>query len=179
MPEQYHCSTEQEKERYNQHHNFPSSQTYPGYESWMKDFIKWAKPHGTILDYGCGANPVLAGLLKAEGLDCTSYDPYFFCNEKYLLETYDCLLVSEVIEHFRRPREEWIKLLSLLKFGGSLYIRTTFWKEEREWKNWSYQRDFTHVTFYHPKTLTYLSEQFELELVRFENDKVEFRRNRT
>lgn len=179
VPQQYHCGTDQEKARYDHHNNHPESQTYPAYQKWMEDFLFWCSPQGEILDYGCGIYPVMSHLLKRKGIPCDCYDPYYFSDLTVLREAYDSLLVSEVVEHFRQPAQDWTKMLHFLKDDGHLFIRTSFWDKLKDWKNWSYQRDVTHVTFYHQKTLTYLSEHFRLDLVRFENDKVEFRRVRT
>lgn len=179
VPEKFHCTSHEEKKRYDHHQNFPNSKGYLDYEKWMSEFLLWSCPQalqGNILDYGCGPYPLLHHLLKTQELECENYDLYFFPNNQIMPQSYDNIFASEVIEHFRHPFEDWKKMLCFLKKGGSLFLRTSLWDHRVDWINWSYRRDLTHVTFYHEKTFLYLSHTMGLTLKRIANDKIEMQK---
>lgn len=179
VPEAYHISPEEEKKRYDQHQNNTESQLFDGYKKWMLEFWTWMKLlgfEGKICDYGSGPHPILSELARLEGINIISYDLYYAPESKASLVDLDLLILSEVVEHFRNPYQEWNDLKKMVKTGGRICIRTSLWNEETRWKDWAYARDNTHINFYHQKTFDYLAQTFHWERLRLEKDKIEFRK---
>lgn len=65
-----------------------------------------------------------------------------------------------MIEHFHEPYQEFNRLYSLLNPGGKLYCMTELFRNETNFKNWSYHDDFTHVFFYHPETIKWIQNEY-------------------
>lgn len=110
------------------------------------------------LDYGCGPNPLLAKMLQEKGYTCDHYDPLYFPSGKKN-ESYDFLLLSEVIEHFRDVRKEFELIKPLLK-PESLIVISSSWLPE-DFANWHYHRDPTHISFYNTRSLREVSKLLE------------------
>jgi hypothetical protein len=81
-------------------------------------------PGARGLDFGCGREPTLSVLFEEAGFPCANYDLHYFNDPAVLNTQYDFLTCSETMEHFRNPREEFEKLLSLVKPGGWIGIMT-------------------------------------------------------
>ncbi|MFW5826721.1 MAG: class I SAM-dependent methyltransferase [Alkalispirochaeta sp.] len=198
-------SQEAEIARYREHNNQPDNQDYRDY---LQRFIDSAivpytgvqhdsgyplrdPPH--ILDFGSGPHPVLSDLLRDQGFSVSSYDPFFLPDNAVLEPAppggprYDAIVLLEVIEHLHQPREELDRLLSLLRPGGKLILRTGLFDardpaedvagtDERAGETangaaaerflaWWYRRDPTHVVFLTPRTLDWLQEHYEMRLI--------------
>lgn len=81
--------------------------------------VERTAPRGaTILDFGCGAGPVLKRPLEEGGFRVHLYDPFFYPDREVLDEEYDFIIASEVLEHLYNPYEEIIRLKRCLKRGG-------------------------------------------------------------
>lgn len=144
-------SGEEEKHRYDQHQN---SSEDPGYISYLEKIASsikpFLKPGDEGLDFGCGRTTILADLISKDHLT-SSYDLYFFPKSEVLQKAYDFIILSEVIEHLRGPRETLLKLKTLLKPHGRFFIKTKCYPaDQMEFKNWFYKRDLTHVQFFSP-----------------------------
>ena len=179
VPKDFHISFDEEKKRYDQHQNNEKSEQFDGYKKWMQDFWAWIKEtplRGKICDYGSGPHPILSEFAKVDGLELISYDLHYANQTKADLFDLDLLILSEVVEHFRAPYEEWNELREMVKKSGRICIRTSLWNEGTRWKDWAYARDNTHINFYHQKTMSYLAQSKGLELIRLEKDKIEFRK---
>ncbi len=179
VPETYHISPEEEKKRYDQHQNNEESQQFEGYKKWMQDFWNWIKlsgvgVQGKICDYGSGPHPILNEFAQLEGIHIISYDLYYAPESKASLVDLELLILSEIVEHFRNPYQEWNDLKKMVKTGGHICIRTSLWNEETRWKDWAYARDITHINFYHQKTFDYLAQTYNWKILRLEKDKIEF-----
>jgi len=157
-------SRNSEKERYQTHQNGPQ---YPGYVSFLKQALlptlAYLREEMLGLDYGCGPVPTLSVLLEREGLRCDNYDPFFYPelpNKKY-----DFIFSTEAAEHFFKPGEELIRIKKLLKPGGIFTIMTELWQDLDRFPVWYYAKDFTHVSFYHLKTIEKICELFNFEVL--------------
>lgn len=151
-----------EKKRYQAHQNGPQDAGYVRFlEQAITPALPWlnAPMHG--LDYGCGPTPTLSGLLRARGLSCENYDPFFFPDSPK--GGYDFIFATEVLEHFFNPRQELLRIQGLLKPGGILVIMTELWESVEKFSGWHYARDNTHVCFYHEKTMAYICSQYGFE----------------
>jgi hypothetical protein len=149
-----------EKKHYLKHNNNMSDQGYRDFLSCLikplKDKIS-QKDFG--LDYGCGYSPTLADILKKDGFNVDVYDPFFFLNQNIFLKKYNFITCSEVVEHFFKPYEEFIKIDNLMTYNGWFGVMTSFLTEDKIFKNWHYRRDPTHVVFYKKKTFEVIANQ--------------------
>ncbi|KOH44257.1 class I SAM-dependent methyltransferase [Sunxiuqinia dokdonensis] len=156
-------SVEAEEKRYLQHNN---GLHHRGYLKFLSRAVDAAEPFlfkGAIgLDYGCGPSPSLSVLLKRHGVDCADYDPIFFPEQP--AGPFDFVFATECFEHFFSPAEELVNLNQLLRPGGFLVVMTSLWNSQKAFRNWSYARDYTHVSFYHAKTFNYICSHFGFRL---------------
>lgn len=163
VPEKFHPTTDEEKVRYDFHsHSLLDS----GYRNFLNRLFqpleKVLPPGARGLDFGCGRTPTLSILFEEAGFPCANYDLYY-ANDPAVLETqYDFVTCSETIEHFRRPREEFEKLLGLLKPVGRLGIMTQLRDEAQPFEKWFYKDDLTHLCFFSKKSFQTLEKQYGL-----------------
>ncbi|HJT23904.1 MAG TPA: methyltransferase domain-containing protein [bacterium] len=152
----HHLTPEKQKERYLQHQN---SRENRGYVEMFEGFIAqgiapFVRPGGRLLDFGCGPEPVLAGMLRERGYAVDSYDLFFQKDEAYLDKQYDLILLTEVLEHLADPKGTLQALSERLAPGGFFSLMTLFHPEDRgKFSDWWYRRDPTHVSFFTAKTL--------------------------
>jgi len=156
---------EDEKARYLEHKNSADDR---GYVDFLLRPYHFAQKHwdlpGPMLDYGCGYAPVFTQLMRDRGHRCDGYDPFFF-PEGIQRETYPTIFCIETAEHFHAARTEWRHLLELMAPGGYLTVTTDFWRDLDEFPQWYYQKDPTHVSFYHLDTLKFIAGEFQRELL--------------
>jgi cyclopropane fatty-acyl-phospholipid synthase-like methyltransferase len=84
------------------------------------------KDNANVLDFGCG-NGLLIKDLKDAGIKCTGYDKF---NPKFKKlpkkETFDIVIMVEVIEHLNEPFKELDMIYQSLVKGGVVMIETSF-----------------------------------------------------
>ena len=146
---------ETEKNRYLLHDQSPDDS---GYIQMFEDFIRatitpFASRVQRILDFGCGHQAVLAEILKKHGFSVDVVDPFFYPDTDLQTRTFDCVTATEVIEHLRDPLDTFRFIDTLLNPGGLLAIRTNFLPgSEKNFFDWWYIRDITHLSFYSVET---------------------------
>lgn len=159
-------SFEDEMERYSQHNNSSEDPRYCKYLQGKIDDMQELGVDlsaGTILDFGAGENGVMTELLKEQGYDATAYDPAYGLDD-LSKAPYHLIIMNEVIEHLYTPMDELKKLYELLASGGYLYINTEMIDTVKEFENWWYRNDPTHVIFFSEKTFEYLADALCLTL---------------
>jgi SAM-dependent methyltransferase len=155
---------ESERARYDLHNNSPEDDRYVLFLRKLADpLIERLKPEAEGLDYGCGPTPLLSELLKESRFPTANYDPFFFPVQAALERTYDFITCSEAAEHFHRPHDEFARLNRLLRPGGTLAVMTSFLDGVKDFVNWHYRRDETHVVFYSTKTFRVIASCFGWE----------------
>ena len=163
VPPEFHLSPEAEKARYDFHRQ---SLADSGYRDFLNRLFqpleKKLSPGARGLDFGCGQEPTLSVLFEEAGFTCDNYDLHFANNPAVLEKQYDFLTCSETMEHFCRPREEFERLLSLVKPGGWLGIMTQLRDEAPPFEKWFYKDDATHICFFSRKTFQWLEKQYGL-----------------
>lgn len=171
-----------EAARYRLHRNAPRE---PGYRSYLLHFVETAlesrlEAGARILDFGSGPEPALSLLLRERGYKAQAYDRYFAHSRAWRRASWDAIVLHEVAEHLRSPREELGYLAARLEPGGILALRTRFApEEERRFASWWYRRDSTHLGFFRPRSLEFASASLGLEPVLLEEpDIAVFRRPR-
>lgn len=174
---EYLPEREAEKQRYAAHQNGPWD---AGYVKFLQQAVEPALPYLTPdmrgLDYGCGHEPTLGGMLEERGLQCANYDIFFF--PELPPGPFDFIFATEVVEHFFHPLEQWTRLVALLRPGGILTVMTAPWTADTDWATWGYASDETHVCFYHRETLDWMFKRFGLELLDESNPRVSVLRKR-
>lgn len=119
-----------------------------------------------VLDYGCGPEPVLAGLLKKKGYAVDTYDLFFHPSESFQFKTYNLITLTEVLEHLPNPLEVLEALKWKLAPQGFIALMTLFHPNDSEkFSKWWYRRDATHVSFYTVKTIQRLAEILEMKVL--------------
>ena len=171
MAQEFHCDLATEKKRYELHTNSDEQ----GYTQFLQKIIQPTFFYLTekkikieqALDYGCGPNPRLAQLVREKSISCAAYDPYFYPEKKQ--DRYPLIFCTEVVEHFRQPRSDWLKLIETLSFGGVLGLMTQFHSGAKLFPDWWYVRDFTHISFYSQNTIEYLAKEWNLKIFKNES----------
>ena len=164
-PSSEYVSLSEERERYLTHNNSLEDE---GYVKFLLRAYKNTKAHlhedGKILDYGCGYNPVFAQLMKQRGWECDHFDPIFY-PEGIRQNQYKNIFCIETAEHFHYPLQDWDKLNRLLAENGILTVMTEFWNDENALSDWHYLNDKTHISFYHEKTLQWIADKFDWQIL--------------
>lgn len=156
-------SDSEEKLRYLKHQN--DTQGYQDYmNNLYQSFIKPYLKSGQTLDFGCGPKQMFKGLI----MGLSAYDKFFFKDDVVFDQTYDNILLIEVIEHLHKPLLELEKLIGILNDGGRLFIKTQFYNLDLL-SNWWYLRDQTHVSFFNEKSFLYISKRFSLKIIYTDN----------
>jgi 2-polyprenyl-3-methyl-5-hydroxy-6-metoxy-1,4-benzoquinol methylase len=176
---------EKEKEEYLTHQNSLENE---GYVNMFRKFLdKTVTPFQKkqenkdklkALDYGSGPGDcVLAHILRQEkDYHVDIYDVYFAPVKVFTNKTYDLVTCTEVIEHLQNPVETLKLLKTLLKPYGILALMTLFHpigensKEgEAGFLKWWYRHDWTHISFFRPKTFTYIAHLLDMNLLVLED----------
>lgn len=153
-----------EKERYEAHEN-EENDAYTTYLNKTVTAIKpLLLPSARGLDFGCGRTKILETLFRMSGFDVQSYDLFFHADHKLLSQQYDFIILSEVIEHLREPRDIMLRLKNNLSPGGQFFIKTKLRPEtSAEFSKWFYKRDSTHVQFFNEKSFSALSAKMGMK----------------
>jgi SAM-dependent methyltransferase len=171
VDEKHHPSPKTAKARYATHQNNPGD---AGYLAFLNQALTPALPHlqksRRGLDYGCGPSPVLVGLLRERGYSCTGYDPLFF--PALPPGPFDFIFATEVLEHLHHPRPDLEMITRLLAPDGIFTIMTEPWTSLADFPGWHYTKDFTHVCFYHFRTIDYICKQYGFQIIDHRNPRV-------
>jgi hypothetical protein len=161
---------ESEQYRYLQHKNSLNNPRYMDHlEELNRSFLSLIDRGKIGLDFGCGPTKAMEELWRRRGNEMHSYDPYFFPEDGLLKNSYGFVICCEAVEHFHDPQKEFFLLDQLLDRGGVLAIKTSFYLESRNFENWNYQRDFTHVGFFSHKSFTWISQKYDWEIKMLED----------
>jgi hypothetical protein len=168
VPVADHISNENEKNRYQKHQNSIADN---GYRDFLMNVVTpicelvpfQDRNQLKILDYGSGPSPELGKILTEQGFNITNFDPYF-CNDPNIFNNkWDLIVSVEVWEHFRNPKYEIHKIISLLKDYKFMVVMTQLHTQSAEsdildsFSNWSYPKDATHIAFYSEKTMRHIA----------------------
>lgn len=167
-------SPEDERARYLFHENRVDD---PGYQRFLEpvylELKKRVSPRASVLDFGAGPGPALIHRLRESGYTQTAlYDPYFWPDKSVLEKQYDAILATEVIEHFRRPADDFRLLKESLSVSGLWIFMTHFYDDTLDFNHWYYRQDPTHLSFYSKKTMQWLGHAFGFSKVEFPSERV-------
>ncbi len=166
MNPRHYLTSEQEKNRYQEHNNDVND---PRYQDFVMPIVNCILTDFTEkdcgLDFGSGTGPVITKLLRDANYNITPYDPFFDNNPKALKSSYNFIACCEVIEHFHNPLKEFQLLKSLLRSKGKLICMTDSYHENIDFEKWYYKNDDTHVLFYHAKTFDWIKKELNFSKV--------------
>jgi len=169
-----------EKSRYENHNN---SERTAGYENFLRTLIeplkKYIKHKMTGLDFGCGPYPMLLELMSEDGYKSIGYDPYFFNHEAVLRGSYDYITSVEVVEHFNEPLKTFTLIDNMLRKGGILALKTSFYDDSIDFKNWYYVKDDTHISFYSIESMKWIAKHFNYEVLEVSDSVIFMRKLRS
>ena len=175
LDDSYMVDCQSEKSQYEMHQNSFESL---GYVKMFEDFIELAvSPYqeniDTVLEFGCGTGPVLAELLSRKGMRVDKYDIYFYPKKVYEDKEYDLITSTEVFEHLQNPLETLKLLAHHTKDSGYIILMTKFPpNDDKEFLNWWYRRDVTHISFFTPCSLKIMAKKIALKLVTTINENI-------
>jgi hypothetical protein len=163
-----------EKKRYLLHNNSNNL----GYIRMFNNFITKAilpfcNNNINSLDFGCGSVPVLAELLKERKFNVDIYDKYFFKDKIYQGKKYDLITITEVIEHLYDPLKYFRLFINHLNKNGIIAGTTLFHHNNSElFEKWWYKNDITHVSFYSEKTIRYIANILNLNVLLIDDKNI-------
>lgn len=171
----HYIKNKEEKERYEEHNNDVEDK---GYQEFVWPIVKAVlgkyKENHKGLDFGSGTGPVITKLLQEKEYNIKTYDPFFANYPERLNEKYDYIVCCEVIEHFHDPIKEFKLLKSLLKPGGTLYIKTKIYSKDIHFDSWNYKDDNTHVFFYHENALKWIKTNYDFSHLKIEKNLITY-----
>ena len=155
-------TSDQQRRHYQKHNNDLSDM---GYREHLMRVIRPLRSllgeNANGLDYGCGPILSIGALMKTEGIDCHSFDPFFFPDQSLLTsDTYDFITCAEVVEHFNDPHNQFQHLYEMLRPDGLLAVMTQL--PPPSFKGWWYHRDPTHVAFYSEETFDWIARYWHM-----------------
>lgn len=166
--ESHYITEEKELEKYDMHHNDDDN---IGYVNFLTNFVDAAvMPYiksGSALDFGSGPNPVLSRILSEKyPFQVDIYDLHYSKDKIYESKKYQLITSTEVVEHLANPLEYFELFHSLLLPKGILSIMTLFYpKDKKQFANWFYIRDVTHLSFFTPKTLEQIAKLVGFQMI--------------
>ena len=171
VPAKQRLTSDEEKAVYDQHQNHPDD---PNYRKFLTQIFEpvceLIKPPACGLDFGSGPGPTLSLMFIEAGYHMTIYDPIYATDKSALETEYDFITATEVFEHLFFPGKEIEKLISILKPGGWLGVMTRRIPLDKNFADWHYIRDPTHVCFYTEKTFYWIANRYNLRLKYSDND---------
>ncbi len=161
-----------EKTRYLQHTNTAADSRYAAYlQNFLtSSFYPYVRESSTVLDFGCGPEPVLVKILQHEGFTVDCYDPFFAPDVPWKTKTYDAVTAVEVFEHLQDPAGELESLTAVVQNNGHIILRTMLHTEKKDaFSCWWYREDVTHVSFFSERTIKTLAIQYSLSIISMKN----------
>ena len=174
VPKIYQLSEDDEKLRYDTHNNDPKDVRYRQFLSQLSEpLLKKISDNSLGLDFGSGPGPTLSIMLEDYGHKVALFDKFYAKDTSVFNRKYDFITATEVIEHLSNPLTEISRLIKCLNDGGYLAVMTQILTSKIDFSNWYYKNDPSHIGFFSKKTLSYLANNFDLE-VEFISERVIF-----
>ncbi|MBI3892041.1 MAG: class I SAM-dependent methyltransferase [Candidatus Wallbacteria bacterium] len=175
---EHHPAAERCRARYEKHRNDASDAGYTGFLRLAADELQCRlRPGARILDFGCGPEPVLVGMLLQLGFDATGHDPLFH-PELSPAGPYEAVVATEVFEHLQDPAATLGQLAGMLAPRGLLVLLTLLVRPQTVLLDWWYLRDETHVVFGSERTFEWIGARFGFEVEHTDGRRVVVLRKR-
>ncbi|MFO8067277.1 MAG: class I SAM-dependent methyltransferase [Bacteroidales bacterium] len=161
----YYLSPDEEKARYETHNNDVDDIKYQNFTSPITNYVLEHFSHEQRgLDYGSGTGPVISKMLADRNYNVQQYDPFFNPDKELLKIEYDYIFSCEVFEHFYNPKTEIERLRKMLKKDGQLIFMTLLYFGQKDFKNWGYRNDPTHVFIFREDTVKYIAQKYSFNI---------------
>lgn len=172
LDKELYLSEKEEKNRYLLHENSKENKGYLKYLNKIVEgsIIPFIKPGKRLLDFGCGPEKTMAGILEEKRYNISTYDPYFDNNTEWTSNNYDAITAIEVFEHLKEPFSEINRITKCLEPGSFLIIRTML--HNNSWDNfnkWWYKEDSTHISFFSYKTINFICKKWDYNLIQIKD----------
>ena len=165
VPSRFHLSQLDEKAEYDLHENDLDDQGYQQFLSHLTlPLLDRVAPNSSGLDFGCGPDSALPRLIESAGHQVALYDKYYMPDRSVLLDRYDFITVTEVVEHLKAPLEIFEQLWDMLKPKGTLGIMTKLVIDQDRFTRWHYKNDPTHICFFCETTFKWLADRLGAKL---------------
>jgi hypothetical protein len=174
VPRESLISLNEENKRYQSHQNNQNDKSYENYLTQIAELtFPYLEKPCRGLDFGCGETNLMSLIYQKANIQMDSYDIFFHLNEDIWKKKYHFILLSEVIEHLRDPREVMNQLMKMLEDDGQIFIKTKFYPFlKSDFTDWFYKRDKTHIQFFNHQALSYFGlnvDQIGNDLYRLSN----------
>ena len=177
VPPEFFLSVDDERAVYELHRNDPKDQGYRRFLSRLCAPMTERIPRGGCgLDFGCGPGPTLSVMFEEQGYAMAIYDPLFAPDEAVPGNEYDFVTATEVVEHFRAPREGLGAMWRCVKPGGFLGMMTKLVIDRDAFAKWHYIHDETHICFYSRETFEWLAREWQTESLVIGSDVIIFQK---
>ncbi len=159
VPDHHVLLLEDQIKRYALHDNSYENSDYCNYlKGVIKKIERIPLLNKRILDFGCGYDSVLTKLLHKEGFHSTAYDPLYNIGLDCFSQTYDIIILCEVIEHIQDIQKALTCINSCLASEGYLVIQTELYNGLDDFSSWWYIQDPTHINFFSKQSITMLED---------------------
>lgn len=160
-----HLDPEREKAVYDGHDNQVDD---PRYRSFLMrafgEVLSRLPPPASGLDFGCGPGPALIAMGREAGYQMVGYDKFYADFPELLMQQYDFITSTEVIEHIATPRAVLDGLWACLKPGGILVLQTQRVLDDERFKSWRYRHDPTHIVFFAEASFRALAARWQAQV---------------
>jgi SAM-dependent methyltransferase len=143
------------------------------------DLVKWLgglRSDIAALDYG-GGNGTLAAVMRENGFDYDSYDPYF-AGDTLPTRRYDLVTSFEVVEHTPDPLGNLAALLALVKPDGAVLISTGLQPRQVTSDWWYIAPRNGHISIHSHLSLQHLARKLAVRVLTIDTTHLLFRRAR-
>jgi len=148
---------------YKTHQNNLESKQYQEYIlTCIRPLDSRLKSNMIGVDFGSGPSSILKQELAKKEIAVFEYDPIF--HPSLNLHAVDFVACIESLEHFHSVSDELDSMIRLLKREGLVLIKSQFHTTANDFKDWYYHRDPTHIFFWSPNTVAYISENWNLSV---------------
>lgn len=151
-----------------------------GYRRFVRPITDYIRAHFTPahsgLDFGSGTGPVITQVLREQGYQIVTFDPFFDLQPDRLDASYHYIACCEVMEHFHDPHAELLALRERLEEGGQLVCMTYLYHEGIDFATWRYRRDPTHTFIYTQKSMEWIQRNLGFRSLEVDGRRVVFTR---
>jgi len=150
----------------------------------IKNKIELIKPSGSIMEIGCGEGYLLSYFdnnkwakvgVEPSPLAAKTAETLIsgkiindFLTKKTLTEKFDVIMLFDVIEHLKSPKDLFQIIQHYLKPDGLLVVGTANIRSFSPWfagKWWGYFGSWEHVSFFSDKSISYFLNQLDFEVL--------------
>lgn len=173
VPSGEHISEVLERSEYDLHENQLGCRDYLKFLRRLGDPLMHRMPaFSTGLDFGCGPGPALQQWLIDQGFSVSVFDKFYADDQSVLLQSYDFICATEVVEHLRQPGLTLMALWQKVKPGGCLALMTKRVRDVSAFSRWHYKNDRTHIVFFSELSFHWLANAVGAQLEVLSEDVV-------